>query len=106
MWLIHQFGSLLDLGICKEYPHMAKAKSPRNGASLSKPVASTPAGAATAPALAPEAAGNRPTDLVDEIRQRAYELFQQRGCTPGHEDEDWLVAEREIRARHNVQKSA
>src|SRR5258705_356969 len=30
MWLIHQFDSLLNLGICKEYPIMAKAKTPRN----------------------------------------------------------------------------
>ena len=32
MWLIHQFDSLLNLGICKEYPIMAKAKTPRTSA--------------------------------------------------------------------------
>ena len=33
-----------------------------------------------------------------EIRRRAYELYEQRGHTPGHENEDWLVAEQEILA--------
>ena len=27
------------------------------------------------------------------IRQRAYELFEQRGCEPGHDLDDWLQAE-------------
>jgi len=33
MWLIHQFDSLLHLGDCKEYPNMAKAKTPRTNTS-------------------------------------------------------------------------
>ena len=36
------------------------------------------------------------TRLEDKIRQRAYELYLQRGCTPGRENEDWLIAEGEI----------
>jgi HSP20 family molecular chaperone IbpA len=32
----------------------------------------------------------------DEIRHRAFRLFQQRGCEEGHELEDWLEAEREV----------
>jgi DUF2934 family protein len=39
-------------------------------------------------------------NLEDEIRRRAYEIYQERGCTPGDEHEDWLTAEREIRARY------
>jgi Protein of unknown function (DUF2934) len=31
-----------------------------------------------------------------EIRNRAYEIYLQRGAQPGHEVEDWLQAEREI----------
>ena len=34
--------------------------------------------------------------LSDLVRKRAYELFEARGCQPGHELEDWLQAEREI----------
>jgi hypothetical protein len=33
----------------------------------------------------------------DVIRERAYELFERRGGEPGHELEDWLTAERELR---------
>jgi hypothetical protein len=46
------------------------------------------------------------TDLLTKIRERAYELYQQRGCTHGHEHEDWLKAEQEILARYNHQQSA
>jgi hypothetical protein len=99
MWLIHPFGSLLNLGICKEYPIMARAKSPRNGNTRTT-------NAATATAVTnPEANGSQ-TDLEAEIRRRAYELYAQRGYTPGHENEDWFVAEREILARTNQQQSA
>jgi len=45
-------------------------------------------------------------DIQGEIRRRAYELYEQRGCTPGHEKEDWATAESEILARHNQQQSA
>ena len=33
----------------------------------------------------------------DEIRQRAYEIFQARGGSPGHGLDDWLQAERELK---------
>ena len=33
----------------------------------------------------------------DEIAQRAYQLYQQRGGEPGHEEDDWLQAERDLR---------
>jgi Protein of unknown function (DUF2934) len=40
-------------------------------------------------------------DLLDsageeEIRNRAYEIYLQRGGQPGYEVEDWLQAEREL----------
>ncbi|HUM03892.1 MAG TPA: DUF2934 domain-containing protein [Terriglobales bacterium] len=38
-------------------------------------------------------------DLEDEIRRRAYEIYLQRGSNPGSENEDWLIAEREVRSR-------
>ena len=38
-------------------------------------------------------------DLEPLIRQRAYELYEERGCTPGHEEDDWFVAERQVRAK-------
>jgi hypothetical protein len=42
-------------------------------------------------------------NLEDAIRQRAYELYLERGATPGGESEDWIVAEREVRSRQMQQ---
>lgn len=40
-----------------------------------------------------------PICVEDEIRRRAYEIYLERGSTPGSESEDWLLAEREVRSR-------
>jgi hypothetical protein len=102
MWLIHQFDSLLHLGICKEYPIMAKAKTPRSTTSTRKKAASVP----EVQVMAEVKKTSAPLNLEEEIRRRAYELYQQRGCEAGHEDEDWLVAEREVLFRCAQQQSA
>ena len=34
---------------------------------------------------------------AEEIRVRAYELWEERGQAPGHEVEDWVQAEQELR---------
>lgn len=73
---------------------MARAKTPGNGNARRRQVATMPA------ANPPESKkSSPPTDLEVEIRRRAYELYERRGYTPGHEDEDWLVAEREVLSR-------
>ena len=45
-----------------------------------------------------------PSNLEEEIRRRAYELYLQRQATTGNENgdenKDWLMAENEIRARY------
>lgn len=80
---------------------MARVKTSGNGSTRRKQVAATPAVNSAEPQkTAP------PTDLELEIRRRAYELYEQRGYTPGHESEDWLVAEQEILARFDHQQSA
>jgi hypothetical protein len=33
---------------------------------------------------------------AQEIKNRAYEIYLQRGAQPGYEVEDWLQAEREL----------
>jgi hypothetical protein len=51
--------------------------------------------------LAPKS--DEPTVLIpieQQIQQRAYDLYEQRGRTDGHELDDWLQAEREIRGTH------
>src|ERR1700730_2368640 len=40
-----------------------------------------------------------PINSEEEIRRRAYELYQQRGASAGSEAQDWLTAEREVRQR-------
>ncbi len=35
-------------------------------------------------------------ELEQQIRRRAYELYEQRGKEDGHELDDWLQAESEI----------
>ena len=47
-----------------------------------------------------------PINVDDEIRRLAYLLSERRGFEPGHETEDWLTAEREVRQRYNHQQSA
>jgi len=50
--------------------------------------------------LAPES--DEPTILIpieQQIQQRAYELYEQRGRTDGHELDDWLQAEREVKGK-------
>jgi len=39
-----------------------------------------------------------PTNVSNtDIARRAYDLYLARGCEPGHEVEDWLRAEQELR---------
>ncbi len=35
-------------------------------------------------------------DIDERIRQRAFELFQLRGCQDGHDFDDWMQAESEV----------
>ncbi len=46
-----------------------------------------------------------PINLEDEIRRLAYLLAERRGFEPGHEAEDWLAAEREVRQRYHQQSA-
>jgi hypothetical protein len=46
-----------------------------------------------------------PINLEDEIRRRAYELYQQRGSAFGSEAEDWVTAEREVLQRYHQQSA-
>ncbi len=41
-----------------------------------------------------------PVNLEEEIRCRAYELYLERRGTAGDQNQDWLIAEREIRSRY------
>lgn len=43
--------------------------------------------------------------LEEEIRRRAYQLFEERGRQHGHDQQDWLRAETEVRTRYGVRAS-
>jgi hypothetical protein len=141
MWFSQQLNSFLDLGICKEYPSMARAKSTSGGksnrtskehtgvsnpASISENAVATPEVASTG--VPPESritSESRvttepkkfevvkteprknvvPINLEEEIRRRAYELYQQRGSSSGSEADDWLSAEREVLQRYHQQSA-
>ncbi len=98
---------------------MAKAKTPRtpstNLPTESKQVITMPDSTAATPAkkIVKAASPNSspsinptPIDLEAQIRQRAYELYEERGCIDGYENEDWLQAEHEVRSRLTRQQSA
>src|ERR1700743_3483202 len=121
MWLIHQFDSFLNLGTCKEYPIMAKAKTPRtNSTKQTTPPVETNVTAMpevkvteTKVTKSPEVKSAEtkkyvpptPINIEEEVRRRAYELSEQRGFLPGYENDDWLVAEREVLARYRQQSA-
>jgi hypothetical protein len=85
---------------------MARAKTPRTPKETNKQVITMPE-AGSVPAVRKTAPGTSSSrDLAAQIRERAYELYLERGCTPGHENEDWLRAEHEILSRENHQQTA
>jgi Protein of unknown function (DUF2934) len=45
-------------------------------------------------------------EIAEQIRVRAYELFEQRGRYEGHDHEDWVRAEAEILLKYQRGKSA
>jgi hypothetical protein len=36
------------------------------------------------------------SELDEQIRQRAYQLYEERGRLDGNANEDWLIAEEEV----------
>jgi hypothetical protein len=165
MLFIHQqIQSFLNLGVCKEYPMMAKAKVPKKSVGVNSPappastppvssdplvapVAAAPGGSAIEPektevmkaepfqsvsakpeltktpgpsatktesrktAGRPEIVKSEtranlvPINVEEEIRRLAYIFSERRGFEAGHETEDWLRAEREIRQRYHQQSA-
>lgn len=87
---------------------MPKAKKPLAPTPSEKQVLTMPEANSVTPIrkAAPAPAPVQNSNLDAQIRQRAYELYQERGCTPGHENEDWLRAESEILGRQIQRQSA
>ena len=43
---------------------------------------------------------------IETVRQRAYELYLERGAIDGHDEEDWLRAEAEITSSVRAKSTA
>lgn len=43
---------------------------------------------------------------IEAIRQRAYQLYQERGGVDGYAEEDWLRAEAEVKSKFKRRKAA
>lgn len=69
----------------------SKKANPTNG---DKPAASSNVRVITAP-----------NSLEDEIRTRAYALYEQEGHQPGRDQEYWLRAESEIMERYGLRRA-
>jgi hypothetical protein len=74
---------------------MPRTKAPSKKSDTTRPVAA--AFPASADAASEQTMFEMPVEHV--IRMRAYELFLQRGGGHGHDQDDWLAAERELLVR-------
>jgi Protein of unknown function (DUF2934) len=45
-------------------------------------------------------------EIEDDIRRRAYEIYESRGLTGGTAIEDWLQAEAEVLDKKNISRAA
>ena len=54
----------------------------------------------------PRKAATKARPTHDDIAARAYQIYQERGYTPGDPMQDWLQAERELNAAAGKPKKA
>ena len=72
---------------------------------MARPVESKPTPSLEPPArrpvavLKPKSPAEDLARMEEEIRRRAYQLYEERGGQHGSDQEDWLRAEAEVRAR-------
>jgi len=85
---------------------MAKAKTPRASKATHNQVITMPEAGSVSLVRKTSPLNGSPTDVEAKIRERAYQLYEERGGTPGHENEDWLRAEREIVVRQSHHQTA
>jgi hypothetical protein len=53
----------------------------------------------TSDRTSPERERHHTPELEEQIRRRAYQLFEQRGRIEGHDVDDWLQAEAKLTAK-------
>jgi len=90
--------------IVETVPMDEPVKANGNGLVATAPVVAAkeaPKAAKKAVSIRTDARATVIPDLHDEIRKLAYLLSERRGFAPGHETEDWLMAEHEVRERYH-----
>jgi hypothetical protein len=124
MLLVHYVRPFFELGICKEYRMARKTTGTTTINRNKKTEPSTQPAATQVASVIPmevrkngkpanEAPANvfvnlGSANLEEEIRRRAYELYLERRATAGgdngkgDENQDWLIAEREIREQRSA----
>lgn len=81
---------------------MGQDKTARN--TVGTTVGNIQSGGATATAPRPAGtkkttrAGKGPMIAHDQIARRAHDIWVSKGCRPGQEDQNWLEAERQLKA--------
>ncbi len=75
-------------------------ETPRIAPEAVKAAATTTAKPGPARASSPAPVKAAPTR--EQIAKRAYEIYLARGQSPGHENEDWAQAERELKTAAHV----
>ncbi len=58
------------------------------------------------PLRTPQEAAEARSELEEQIRRRAYKLYEQRGRVDGHALDDWLQAEAEMSDIRNKTRAA
>ena len=58
------------------------------------------------PVSEPTAPNRGPESMEDAVARRAYELYRARGAQDGHDLDDWLGAERELRSERHATTAA
>jgi hypothetical protein len=104
MSFLHHVKPLLELGICKEYCMARKTNG--NGTTNRRKNAVASIQPYALQVVPDDHKSARTINLDEEIRHRAYEIYLERRGTAGDEHQDWLLAEREIRSRHQQGYSA
>lgn len=93
-----EFGTVR--GALAELNSLRRTEAPRRRTLGRHPMLDVPsAKAAAASECTPTLRGASHEPTPDQVRRRAYDLWIARGCREGHDLEDWLDAERELRAQ-------
>lgn len=78
---------------------MATAKRARTSKKSTEPKVESPSKPVVSTTSEVTTVTTRTVDIQDAIRERAYEIYEQRGGQHGADLEDWVRAEREVLER-------